>query len=162
MHQQNELPCEFCGFRVTAVRQQAGDIGRDALLVLGRDPVGRAAGVGGLGSSVQRPLRPVPPPGLARAICHGGRGQIRQAHRGGQGDQLAGLGLVLNAVVLWNSRCLNAAVAHWSLGILGRRLAAWWRGRRPRRSWRPPVSRRRGGTPLHRVGRRADWRVRRC
>ncbi len=38
---------------------------------------------------------------LARAICHGGPGsQIRQAYRDGQEDQLAALGLVLNAVVL--------------------------------------------------------------
>ncbi|OIJ84972.1 hypothetical protein BIV25_45325 [Streptomyces sp. MUSC 14] len=37
---------------------------------------------------------------LACAICHGGRGQIRQAYREGQEDQLASLGLVLNAVVL--------------------------------------------------------------
>jgi TnpA family transposase len=36
---------------------------------------------------------------LARAICHGGRGQIRQAYRDGQEDQLASPGLVLNAVV---------------------------------------------------------------
>jgi TnpA family transposase len=48
---------------------------------------------------------------LARAICHGGRGQIRQAYRDGQEDQLASLGLVLNAVVLWNTRYLDAAVA---------------------------------------------------
>ncbi|MEJ8632188.1 Tn3 family transposase [Streptomyces sp. MS2.AVA.5] len=51
---------------------------------------------------------------MARAICHGGRGQIRQAYREGQEDQedqLAALGLVLNAVVLWNTRYLDAAVA---------------------------------------------------
>lgn len=48
---------------------------------------------------------------LARAICHGGRGQIRQAYRDGQEDQLAALGLVLNAVVLGNTRYLDAAVA---------------------------------------------------
>jgi TnpA family transposase len=48
---------------------------------------------------------------LASAICHGGRGQIRQAYRDGQEDQLASLGLVLNAVVLWNTRYLDAAVA---------------------------------------------------
>ena len=48
---------------------------------------------------------------LARAICHGGRGQIRQAYREGQEDQLAALGLVLNAVVPWNTRYLDAAVA---------------------------------------------------
>jgi hypothetical protein len=48
---------------------------------------------------------------LARAICHVGWGQIRQAYREGQEDQLAALGLVLNAVVLWNTRYLDAVVA---------------------------------------------------
>ena len=38
-------------------------------------------------------------------------GQIRRAHRKGQGDQLAVLGLVLHAVVLWNTRHLDATVA---------------------------------------------------
>jgi len=47
---------------------------------------------------------------LARAICHGRRGQIMQAYREGQEDQLAALGLVLNAVVLWTTRYLDAAV----------------------------------------------------
>lgn len=48
---------------------------------------------------------------LARTICHGKRGQIFQAYREGQEDQLAALGLVLNAVVLWTTRYLDAAVA---------------------------------------------------
>ena len=48
---------------------------------------------------------------LAREICHGHRGQIRQAYREGQEYQLGALGLVLNAVVLWNTRYLDAAVA---------------------------------------------------
>jgi hypothetical protein len=48
---------------------------------------------------------------LARAICHGKRGNIVQAYRDGQEDQLAALGLVLNAVVLWTTRYLDAAVA---------------------------------------------------
>ncbi|MBE1559786.1 TnpA family transposase [Nonomuraea africana] len=47
---------------------------------------------------------------LARKICHGSGGQIRKAYREGQEDQLAALGLVVNAVVLWNSRYLSAAV----------------------------------------------------
>jgi hypothetical protein len=47
---------------------------------------------------------------LARKICHGNQGRIRQAYREGQEDQLAALGLVVNAVVLWNSRYLNAIV----------------------------------------------------
>ncbi len=38
---------------------------------------------------------------LGRKICHGHRGQLRQAYRKGQEDQLGALGLVLNAVVLW-------------------------------------------------------------
>ncbi len=47
---------------------------------------------------------------LARKICHANRGQIRQAYREGQEDQRAALGLVLNAVVLWNTRYLDAIV----------------------------------------------------
>jgi TnpA family transposase len=35
---------------------------------------------------------------------------IQQPFRQGQEDQLAALGLVLNAVVLWNTRYLDAAV----------------------------------------------------
>ncbi|WP_067144018.1 Tn3 family transposase [Microtetraspora malaysiensis] len=46
---------------------------------------------------------------LARKICHGGN-QIRQAYREGQEDQLAALGLVVNAVALWNSRYLSQIV----------------------------------------------------
>jgi hypothetical protein len=47
---------------------------------------------------------------LARTRCNGRRGQIHQAYREGQEDQLGALGLVLNAVVLWNSRYLDAEV----------------------------------------------------
>ncbi|MEO7195630.1 MAG: Tn3 family transposase [Pseudonocardiaceae bacterium] len=47
---------------------------------------------------------------LARVICHGKRGQIQQAYRDGQEDQLASLGLVLNAAALWTTRYLDAAV----------------------------------------------------
>jgi TnpA family transposase len=43
---------------------------------------------------------------LARDICHGKRGQIMQAYRTGQEDQLGALGLVLNAAVLWTTRYL--------------------------------------------------------
>jgi hypothetical protein len=53
---------------------------------------------------------------LARAICRGGRGQIRQAYREGQEDQLAALGLVLNAVVRWNTRYPDADVAQLRAG----------------------------------------------
>jgi TnpA family transposase len=47
---------------------------------------------------------------LARVICHGKRGHIQQAYRDGQEDQLASLGLVLNAVALWVTRYLDAAL----------------------------------------------------
>lgn len=62
---------------------------------------------------------------LARAVCHGGRGQIRQAFRDGQEDQLAGLGLVLNAVVLWTTRSLDAAVAQLRAGATTSRTRTW-------------------------------------
>jgi hypothetical protein len=48
---------------------------------------------------------------VARAIFHGQRGELRQRYREGQEDQLGALGLVVNAVVLWNTRYLNAALA---------------------------------------------------
>lgn len=40
---------------------------------------------------------------VARAICYGQRGEIRKRYREGQEDQLGALGLVTNAVVLWNT-----------------------------------------------------------
>lgn len=49
--------------------------------------------------------------GVARAIFHGQRGELRQRYREGQEDQLGVLGLVVNAVVLWNTRYLDAALA---------------------------------------------------
>jgi TnpA family transposase len=48
---------------------------------------------------------------LARRIFHGQRGELRQRYREGQEDQLGALGLVLNAVVLWNTRYMDAALA---------------------------------------------------
>lgn len=47
---------------------------------------------------------------LARKIFHGLRGEIRERYRNGQEDQLAALGLVLNAVVLWNTHYVDAAL----------------------------------------------------
>lgn len=47
---------------------------------------------------------------LARLIFHGRRGQIRQSYREGQEDQLGALGLVLNAVIVWNTRYLDATL----------------------------------------------------
>lgn len=47
---------------------------------------------------------------LARKILHGHRGDIMQPYRTGQDDQLGALGLVLNAVVLFNTRYIDLAV----------------------------------------------------
>jgi TnpA family transposase len=49
---------------------------------------------------------------LARALFHGRRGEVRQRSREGQEDQLSALGLVLNMVVLWNTRYVEAALKH--------------------------------------------------
>ena len=49
---------------------------------------------------------------VARAICHGQRGEIRKRYREGQEDQLGALGLVTNAVVLWNTIYMEAAIDH--------------------------------------------------
>jgi len=49
---------------------------------------------------------------LARAICHGNKGEIRQRYREGQEDQLNALGLVTNAVILWNTLYMDRALDH--------------------------------------------------
>ena len=49
---------------------------------------------------------------LARAICHGNKGEIRQRYREGQEDQLNALGLVTNAVILWNTLYMDKALEH--------------------------------------------------
>ena len=49
---------------------------------------------------------------LARQIFHGRRGDLYQPYRTGQENHLGALGLVLNAIVLWNTRYLGAAVEH--------------------------------------------------
>ena len=43
-------------------------------------------------------------------MFHGHRGQLRQRYREGQEDQLGALGLVVNAIVLWNTRYMDAAL----------------------------------------------------
>lgn len=48
---------------------------------------------------------------LARAVFHGKRGELRQRYREGQEDQLGALGLVVNAIVLWNTLYMDAALA---------------------------------------------------
>ena len=47
---------------------------------------------------------------VARKICHGQRGEIRKRYREGQEHQLNALGLVTNAVVLWNTLYIEAAL----------------------------------------------------
>ncbi|MEV6940839.1 Tn3 family transposase [Streptomyces sp. NPDC051172] len=48
---------------------------------------------------------------LARKIFHGRSGQLYQRYQDGMEDQLGALGLVLNAVVLFNTRYMDAAVS---------------------------------------------------
>jgi TnpA family transposase len=48
--------------------------------------------------------------GLARTVFQGRGGQLRQAYREGQEDQLGALGLVLNAIVVWNTRYMGLAL----------------------------------------------------
>ncbi|MDX2422284.1 MAG: Tn3 family transposase, partial [Amphritea sp.] len=47
---------------------------------------------------------------VARVICYGQRGEIRKRYREGQEDQLGALGLVTNAVVLWNTIYTQASL----------------------------------------------------
>jgi len=47
---------------------------------------------------------------VARKVLHGQRGEIRKKYREGQEDQLSALGLVVNAIALWNSLYLDEAV----------------------------------------------------
>lgn len=49
---------------------------------------------------------------VARAICHGQRCEIRKRYREGQEDQLGVLGLVTNALVLWNTIYMQASRDH--------------------------------------------------
>jgi TnpA family transposase len=49
---------------------------------------------------------------LARTCFHGQRGELRQRYREGQEDQLGALGLVVNALVLWTTRYMDAALSH--------------------------------------------------
>src|SRR5207253_4003659 len=47
---------------------------------------------------------------LARKVFHGQKGELRQRYREGQEDQLGALGLVVNIIVLWNTRYMEAAL----------------------------------------------------
>jgi TnpA family transposase len=48
---------------------------------------------------------------LARKIYHGDRGEVRNALRQGQEEQLGALGLILNAVTHWNAVYIQEAIA---------------------------------------------------
>ncbi len=50
------------------------------------------------------------PNSTARRVCHGDRGEIRKAYRQEQEEQLGALGLTLNAIALWNSTYIQAAI----------------------------------------------------
>ncbi|KEK21889.1 transposase [Bacillus gaemokensis] len=47
---------------------------------------------------------------LARAVFYGKRGELHQSYRAGQEDQLGALGLVVNAIVVWNTRYMESAL----------------------------------------------------
>ena len=53
---------------------------------------------------------------VARAVFHGQRGELRQRYREGQEDQLGALGLVVNAIVLWNTLYMEAALEQLRAG----------------------------------------------
>lgn len=47
---------------------------------------------------------------VAREMYHGKKGELRQSYRDGQEEQLGALGLVVNALVLWNTIYMQAAL----------------------------------------------------
>jgi TnpA family transposase len=49
---------------------------------------------------------------LSRNVFYGQRGELRQRYWEGQEDQLSALGLVVNALILWTTRYMNAALNH--------------------------------------------------
>lgn len=50
---------------------------------------------------------------LARKIFHGRAGQLYQRYQDGMEDQIGALGLVLNALVLFNTRYMDAALTEF-------------------------------------------------
>lgn len=48
---------------------------------------------------------------LARMVFYAKRGELRQRYREGQEDQLSALGLVVNAIILWNTIYMNAVLS---------------------------------------------------
>jgi TnpA family transposase len=50
--------------------------------------------------------------GLARDVCHGRRGELRQPYHQGQEEQLGALGLIVNTIVLYNTIYTQRALDH--------------------------------------------------
>ncbi len=50
--------------------------------------------------------------GLCREVCLGHRGELRQRYRDGQEEQLGALGLITNAIVLYNTIYTQRALDH--------------------------------------------------
>jgi hypothetical protein len=46
-------------------------------------------------------------------LRHGKKGELRQRYRAGMQDQLGAVGLVVNALVLRKTRCLQQALGQW-------------------------------------------------
>jgi TnpA family transposase len=53
---------------------------------------------------------------LARKVFHGKNGQLYQHYHQGMEDQIGAIGLVLNALVLFNTRYMDAALAQLRAG----------------------------------------------
>ncbi|HIE56047.1 MAG TPA: hypothetical protein EYP90_12870 [Chromatiaceae bacterium] len=49
---------------------------------------------------------------LARAVFHGGRGQVWKKYQDGQEDQLSALGMIVNIIVLWNTLYIQKVLDH--------------------------------------------------
>jgi TnpA family transposase len=49
---------------------------------------------------------------LARTVFYGQRGELPQRYREGQEDQLHALGLVVNAIIVWNTMYMERALDH--------------------------------------------------
>ena len=54
--------------------------------------------------------------GLARDVCHGRRGELREPYRDGQEEQLNALGLIVNTIVLYNTIYTQRAIDHIAAG----------------------------------------------
>jgi TnpA family transposase len=105
----SELMRSFLGTRVSTLARAIGELGRIPktlhLLAYLDDERYRRRILNQLNRSEGRHR-------LARLIFHGQKGEVRQRYREGQEDQLGALGLVLNMVVLWNTRYMDAALKH--------------------------------------------------